>query len=357
MKKVYAAMERELLVLESSASGRWEAQRHLIGMQPVSLAVDPFDRDRLYCGTFGRGLWRSEDGGASWRPVGDPGMSMEPAGEGGIEYPNVMAVAVSPNEGLDGRGVVYAGTEPTALYKSWDGGQSWEELKALKELPSATEWSFPARPHTSHVRWISPDPHVTGRLFVAIEAGALVRSFDGGKSWADRVEGGPFDTHTLATHPLARDRLYSAAGDGFMQAGTGFAESFDAGKSWRRPGSGLEHHYLWGLAVDPADPDNILVSASSSPMKAHHDRKNPEGYVYRRTGRSDWKLVKDGLPEPDEGLVPILAADAAQQGTFYALTGKGIYRSLDAGANWEGINVPWREEYGYQHHQALVVTG
>jgi len=59
---------------------------------------------------------------------------------------------------------------------------------------------------------------VANRVFVAIEAGALVRTFDGGRIWRDRVRGGPYDTHTALTHPLAPGRIYSAAGDGTLKA-------------------------------------------------------------------------------------------------------------------------------------------
>src|SRR5687767_11441134 len=102
-------------------------------------------------------------------------------------------------------------------------------------------WSFPPRPHTHHVRWIEADLSVADRVFVAIEAGALVRTFDGGRTWRDRVRGGPYDTHTAATHPLAPGRIYSAAGDGYF-------ESADAGDSWRSPEDGLKHLYLVSVA-------------------------------------------------------------------------------------------------------------
>ena len=55
-----------------------------------------------------------------------------------------------------------------------------------------------------------------------------MRTFDGGRTWCDRVRGGPYDTHTAVTHPLALGRIYSAAGDGYF-------ESTDAGDSWRSP--------------------------------------------------------------------------------------------------------------------------
>src|SRR5262249_49337629 len=157
----------------------------------------PIRPDRVYCGTFGRGLWRSEDGGTTWKPIGDSGRAMEAYNGTGIRSAQITAVAVSPIDRCDGQNIVYAGTEPAALDRSEDGGNAWRELSRLRELPSAPTWSFPPRPYTSHVRWITPDPLVSGRVFVAIEAGALVKSIDGGEHWEDRVPDGPIDTHTL----------------------------------------------------------------------------------------------------------------------------------------------------------------
>ena len=68
-----------------------------------------------------------------------------------LPEPDVFSVAVSAADGA-----VYAGTEPSRLFRSRDGGESWEELVALQEIPSRPDWSFPPRPWTSHVRWIAP---------------------------------------------------------------------------------------------------------------------------------------------------------------------------------------------------------
>ena len=71
MTKLYLAMARELVV--GSIGGRgWRAETRLEGLQPLCLAADPHEPARLYCGTFGRGLWRSDDAGDTWRPIGDP---------------------------------------------------------------------------------------------------------------------------------------------------------------------------------------------------------------------------------------------------------------------------------------------
>ena len=66
----------------------------------------------------------------------------------------VTAVDVSHAEQADGLGIVYAGTEPSAVFRSDNGGDSWVDLAGLRALPSAATWSFPPRPHTHHVRWI-----------------------------------------------------------------------------------------------------------------------------------------------------------------------------------------------------------
>ena len=113
----------------------------------------------------------------------------------------------------------------------------------------------PPRPWTHHVRWIEPDVNNKEYIFVAIEAGALIKSVDGGKSWIDKAKDGPYDTHTLRTHKKVPQRLYSAAGDGYF-------ESRDYGNTWYRLNKGLENHtYLYSVAVNSDNPYNIIVSA------------------------------------------------------------------------------------------------
>ena len=116
---------------------------------------------------------------------------------------------------------------------------------------------FSPKPATHHVRWIEPDVNNKKYIFVAIEAGALIKSLDGGRTWIDKVESGPYDTHTLRTHKKASQRLYSAAGDGYF-------ESYDYGNTWKTFEIGLSQHtYLSGVAVNSADPQNIIVSAAT----------------------------------------------------------------------------------------------
>lgn len=342
--RIYAAMSGELLVA-GRRNGGWWTERRLAGSSPQAVAADPLRPEVVYCGTFDRGLWRSIDAGDSWECVWEDVLRVP-----------VMAVAVSDVERAGGYGVVYAGTEPSAVYRSEDGGETWRELGGMRELPSASEWSFPPRPETHHVRWISPDPHIPGRLFVAIEAGALIQTPDGGETWEDRTPDGPRDTHTLATHKDAPDRLYSAAGDGVTSPGRGYAESVDAGATWRRISEGLRHHYLWGVAVDPGDPENVVVSAARGPWEAH-DPGAAESTIYRKIAGESWREVRDGLPDVEGRNVAVLAATGYEPGVFYALTNEGLYRSSDAGLCWERLEIGHQDQYGRPTGLAVVGDG
>jgi hypothetical protein len=257
---------------------------------------------------------------------------------------------------------MYVGTEPTTLYRSNDRGDSWQQMSALNKLKSSKSWSFPPRPWTSHVRWIELDSSNPDYVYVAIEAGALVQSHDGGDTWIDRVDQAPYDTHTLVTHKKIPGRLYSAAGDGYF-------ESNDYGQTWKRLVAGLDHYdYLVGLAVDSGDPKTVIVSASQEAYKAHSST-DAESLVYRRISSADdsdsnndsnenWELVSNGLPEPRGTIISVLAANPKIAGEFYAINNRGIFCSTDLGISWKMLKdgIQWPNEYLSQHPMALAVS-
>lgn len=275
------------------------------------LAADPLAPGRAWCGTSGDGLWRSDEGGRSWRRAGL-------AGE------EITAVAVSPVE----TGRLWVGTEPSALWRSADGGESWAQARPLDELPSSSEWSFPPRPDTHHVRWIACHPAHPGRLWLAIEAGALVTTPDDGDTWHDRVPGGPYDTHELAIHPARPETLRVAAGDGYY-------ESHDGGATWASPEDGLEVGYLRSVAIDPGDPETVIVSAASHAHAAYVAGLS-DGRLYRRQGGGRWERVRDGWPDPPRTIAPLLAA-GREPGELWAADERGVHRSADAGRRWEQV--------------------
>jgi len=323
------ATDRALLIARRAS--QWTVEEHLRDKSPECLAVDAHQSGRVYCGTWGSGLWRSDDAGERWDPVG-----------AGISHAEITAVAVSPAE----RGIVYAGTEPSAVFRSDNGGETWGELSGLRALPSSQSWSFPPRPETHHVRWIETDPAVAGRVFVAIEAGALVRTLDGGRSWLDRVRGGPIDTHTAATHAMAPARVYSAAGDGYF-------ESHDAGESWSRQVDGLQHRYLVGVGIDPADPDTVIVSAASGPWVAYSPR-NADASVYRKSARRPFALAMEGLPPARGTIANRFAAHPGEPGVIYAANNHGVFRTADAGQTWQALEISWPPRAFARGVEALI---
>ena len=116
---------RAALLIARRAS-TWTVEEHLGRQSPGSVAVDPRGSAQMYCGTARAGLFRSRDSGRNWEPVG-----------AGIDHPIVTAVDVAHPEQSDGFGIVYAGTEPSAVFRSDTGGDSWVDLAGLRALPSA----------------------------------------------------------------------------------------------------------------------------------------------------------------------------------------------------------------------------
>jgi photosystem II stability/assembly factor-like uncharacterized protein len=309
--RVLVATGVAVLVVDPAQGGGKAAVRRGAGLEghaPTCMAGDPLTPGRVWCGTYEGGLFRSDDGGESWSPAGLTGERL-------------TAVAVSPVE----RGAVWAGTEPSAVWRSREGGPGWEPTSRLDTLPSSREWSFPPRPETHHVRWIACHPTDAGRLWVAVEAGALLSTFDGGRSWRDRVPGGPYDTHELALHPASPDVLRCAAGDGYL-------ESRDGGGTWSSPSEGLDVGYLRSIAIDPGDPETVVVSASSRPRTAYVAGRS-DGRVYRRQGEGGWERVAVGWPDPPATMAPLMVAGESA-GELWAADERGVHRSVDGGASW-----------------------
>jgi photosystem II stability/assembly factor-like uncharacterized protein len=292
---------RDRLVRLERDGRSWTAEPALDGAGSQCVAADG---DRVLVGTRGSGALLSVDRGATWERVELP-------------EPDVYSVAIGAADGA-----LYAGTEPSRLFVSRDGGK-WTELEALQDIPSRERWSYPPRPWTHHVRWIAPDPRRPERLLVGIELGGLMYSGDGGATFSDHRPGAKLDAHSIAWHPSAEDRAYQAAGDGA-------AWSRDGGRTWEAADAGREHRYCWAVAVDPADPERWYVSATSGP-RAAHSGDDARGRLYRWAGSwEELPLAPDSMPY----------ALVATGGELLAGMADGrLLLSGDRGESWDEIGV------------------
>lgn len=309
----------ELFVATSDSLARivpqgndWTVKTMLEGSGMRCLALDPHNSATIYAGSRGKGVWKSLDRGVHWENLQLP-------------ESDVFSLAVSAADGA-----VFAGTEPSHLFVSRDGGQTWQELEALLQIPSAPKWSFPPRPWTSHVRWIAPNPHDAKLLLVGIELGGLMRSEDGGQTWSDHRSGAQRDVHALAWHPKVPGRAYEAGGGGATW-------SHDGGKTWQAADAGRNQDYTWGLVVDPEDPDCWYISASMGPREAHSEDVNAQAHIYRWRGHGPWEVLGGGLPQPLDSHPYALASIS---GSLYAGLGDGrIYHSEDGKDTWQQLNL------------------
>jgi hypothetical protein len=134
MTRLFFAIDGALaaLTIESNDVG---CDLHLAGNGISCVAVDPLRPEHMYCGTFGSGLWRSDDAGGHWQPAGR-----------GIRHSTIQSVAVSRCERKNDRGVVYSGTEPSAIFRYEDTGENWRECGDFNEasLRQAMEFSAPS---------------------------------------------------------------------------------------------------------------------------------------------------------------------------------------------------------------------
>jgi photosystem II stability/assembly factor-like uncharacterized protein len=331
-------------IVVTRRDGRWEANRSLDLRASADsksihacIAHDLHRPGRAFYGLPEQGIWRTDDAGATWRQVFH-----------GLPHRRVTALAVAAPPRSGDPGIVYAGTEPGALFGSEDGGETWWQSENLSRLPSAGTWSFPPRPDSHHTRWIQPVPKSSGCLFMAIEAGALLASADGGRTWWDRIPSSPIDTHQLAIHPSAPDHLWSAAGDGIF-------ESRDGGTSWKKNEQGLRFYYGWSVAIEAGDPQTVVLSAAPSAREAHWT-EHAESAIFRREGSGSWREVRAGLPDPKGILAPVVAGSPREPGVFYAAINHDLYCSADAGKSWNALPISWPTAQSDGRFHALAVA-
>lgn len=303
---------------ECGPNGNWSVEFLLEGTKVRCLAADPHNPNVIYAGTQETGVLRSADGGKTWQPAGLAGHV-------------IKSIAVSPSE----QATVYAGTRPSLIFVSRDHGVHWEELSAFRRIFSRRFWFSPAEPpFIGYVQGIALSPTNADVIVIGVEFGAVVRSTDSGKTWQDHRRGALRDCHSIKFHATNGDWVYEGGG-----TGAGVAFSRDAGNTWTQVRQGLDRHYGWAAAADPARPDVIYISVSPGPMKAH-SADNAQAYIFRSMGGSTWEKLSGGLPQPLNNMPYALLPNHNAPGHLYAgLSNGDVWHTTDYGDHWQQLPV------------------
>ena len=192
---------------------------------------------------------RTDDGGLTWKQLGS--------------YPTDYAHSVLAH--LSEAETVYAGSEPAALFRSSNGGDSWEECPGFRAVPESSQWYFHSETRDSHVRDLRVSPNDSNYLYAGIEVGGMVRSRDGGVSW-QQLPGIDDDIHCVN---LSGDRPKSV----YVATANGPFRTHDEGDGWELINAGLDRRYTLHIAAAPDDADLVLVTVSTNAR-----RQNPQFY-------------------------------------------------------------------------------
>jgi photosystem II stability/assembly factor-like uncharacterized protein len=354
---------------------KWEVNGpHFAGWELYHLKGSPVDPNRIYAsqtsGWFGQIIQRSDDGGKTWfQPGTPPGETTAPGGQpkgesnkfvydtsaetgapltthqfyDGTQHPWEFKRVWHLEPSLTDPDTVYAGVEDAALFRSTNGGKTWEELSGLRGHGTGPKWQPGAGGMCLHT--IVLDPTNAGRIFVAISAAGAFRSDDGGKNWKPINKGlnSPYlpnpgaevghCVHRIAQANSRPELLY-------MQKHWDVMRSFDAGDTWTEVSGNLPTDFGFVIDVHAHEPETIYVV----PIKSDGEHYPLDGKlrVYRsKSGGNEWEELTKGLPQSNcfvNVLRDAMAVDSLDKcGVYFGTTGGQVYCSPDAGDTWAPI--------------------
>jgi photosystem II stability/assembly factor-like uncharacterized protein len=333
---------------------------HQLGQIVSHVVLDPRDGRTLLAaaktGHLGPTVFRSTDFGRTWKEAArPPAFAKAPEGEKGRTVDHTFWLtpchANEPN-------AWYAGTSPQGLFRSDDGGITWEPLPGINDNMRYREWMGTVQdgtPDGPKLHSIIVDPRDPAHLYMGMSSGGFHESLDRGRNWAPIVQGmevvGGFDAATLTFHdphcvrlcPSDPDRLY-------QQNHCGIYRLDRPSKLWTRIGKAMPKRVGdigFPMVVHPRDADTVWVF----PMDGSTvwPRVSPEGkpctYVTRNGGKS-WQRLDSGFPESQAWWTvkrQAMTADARDPvGLYFGTTSGELWMSRDEGSRWSCIarNLP-----------------
>lgn len=294
-----------------------------------ALAVDPYDSNTLYAAKNGFGIFKSANGGNGWTYL-----------RGSPDY--TYAIAISPSNPK----ILYAGynckpfEETGAIYKSTNGGETWVRKDLRLTHPS------------QNINNIVIDPFDPGVVYIATMKNGVLKSTDRGDTWKPINTGlRSLDVLSLAIDPTNPKVLYAG-----LAEGVGVFKSTDGGQTWQEANNGIRiecpsflqrvgqvslgvkleksptfisgdyYSIPWtaftSVAVAPSDPLTVYA------CDFHHG-------LYRSRDRgTSWELVNGANDELESFHIRDIAIDPKDPDILYVCSDKGIFKTRDGGASW-----------------------
>ena len=259
----------------------------------------------ILIGTIGAGLWRSPDGGASWGRVG-----------GVWGDSRVYALAVHPKE----PSIIYAGTDE-GIYLSHNRGESFEQIDS--PMDSLRVWKIALDP-------VDPDT-----VFAGTEPSALFRSRDGGRQWGKLSVDMAEECRNVRV-PRVTALVVDPSDHRNIWAGVevdGVRRSLDGGDTWTRIAGGLNDDDIHDMAVSVAEPKTVLTSTPREIFASTDTGESWQGLgVGERFSLPYCRSL--AVKQDDPKVIFVAAGDSA-----FGSTGN-IQRSKDMGRTWEMLAMP-----------------
>ena len=240
--------------------------------------------------------------------------------------------------------MVWAGTEPGAVFKSTDRGETFELVRGLWDHPHRTEWNEGYGGQAFHT--VLPHPEDADKVLCAISTGGVYATEDGGATWAPHNTGVKAEfmpgertypafgqcVHKAVRDPENPDRLYA-------QNHGGVFRSDDAGTSWTSIADGLPSDFGFPVVAHPHRADTIYLF----PLVDAGERfpKDGKARVYRsKDAGATWEGLGEGLPDGFYSAVmrdAMWADDGEPAGIYLGSRDGTVFASADEGESWSVV--------------------
>jgi photosystem II stability/assembly factor-like uncharacterized protein len=348
MQTVWVGTRKGLFTVRRDAGGWTLGQPAFAGEPVTQLLVDPHDGAwyaALRLGHFGVKMWKSVDGGREWSAIAAPAFPPKPTDGAWKDDPTpwtvdlVWGLAAGPGE-------LWAGCLPAGLFRSRDGGASWQLVRSLWERPERKEWLGGGYDHAG-IHSILVDPRDARHVTLAVSCGGVWQTRDGGESWQCTSNGmvAEFMPPERREDPNVQDvhRIDHCAAQPdalWCQHHGGLYRSRDGGMLWEPIAPPQPSAFGFPVAAHPLDPRRAWFAPAHSDMQ----RMPVDGRMVvneTRDGGATFITHDAGLPQRDAYHLVYrhaLAVSPDGRGLAMGSTTGGLWVSEDEGASWQCLS-------------------